>query len=143
MPKLKQAKNFRKTKKRSFTSEVPKECDAINRENEPVDYKVLWMEMKIQNEMKNQKLKDENDNLLLRLKNSDEAGQVLADENHALKYKMNDLHEKLKCKPLEDRPPSYEHYFINKQKYENIIKMVRVTHIYAASETCFHLTSII
>ena len=86
MPRLKKGKNLRKTKKRSFTSEVPKQLDAVNIENEPMDYKVLWMELKIQNEMKNQKLKDENENLILQLKNSDQAGQLLADENHALKW---------------------------------------------------------
>ena len=122
MPKLKKGKNFQRTKKRSFTSEVPKQLDAVNIENEPVDYKVLWMELKIQNEMKNQKLKEENENLIFRLKNSDQAGQLLADENHTLKCKMDDLHEKLKCKPSVERPPSFEHYFMNKQKYENIIK---------------------
>ena len=82
------------------------------------------MELKIRNEIENLKLKEENDNLIFRLKTSDEAGQVLADENHSLKTKMNDLHEKLKSKPLEDRPASYEHYLMNKQKYENVIKAV-------------------
>ena len=133
MPKLKKGKNLAKLKKRSRTSEVQDQLDAIVLENEPVDYEVLWMELKIKNEIENSKLKEENDNLIFRLKTSDEAGQVLADENHSLKSKMNDLHEKLKCKPIEERSPSYEHYFMNKQKYDNIIKTVRLTHIYAAS----------
>ena len=101
------------------------------------------MELKIKNEIEKSKLKEENDNLIFRLKTSDEAGQVLVDENHSLKSKMNDLHEKLKCKPIEERPPSFEHYFMNVQKYENIIKTVRLTHIYAVFATSFDLTSII
>ena len=124
MPKLKKAKNHGRIRKRSKTSEVREQLDAVVLENESVDYKVLWMELKIRNEIENLKLKEENDNLIFRLKTSDEAGQVLADENHSLKTKMNDLHEKLKSKPLEDRPASYEHYLMNKQKYENVIKAV-------------------
>ena len=143
MPKLKKGKNLAKLKKRSRTSEVQDQLDATALESEPVDYKVLWLELKIKNEIENSKLKEENDNLIFRLKTSDEAGQVLADENHSLKSKMDDLHQKLRCKPLEERPPSFEHYFMNKQKYENVIKTVRFTHIFAALATCFDLTSII
>ena len=143
MPKLKKGKNLARLKRRSRTTEVQDQLDATVLESEPVDYKVLWMELKIKNEIEKSKLKEENDNLIFRLKTSDEAGQVLVDENHSLKSKMNDLHEKLKCKTLEERPPSFEHYFMNVQKYENIIKTVRLTHIYAVFATSFDLTSII
>ena len=64
MPKLKKGKNLARLKRRSRTSEVQEKLDATVLESEPMDYKVLWMELKIKNEIEKSKLKEENDNLI-------------------------------------------------------------------------------